>query len=127
MSAFLQRDILISLPASQRTLITLVLRKLLASSTFAISGTIRGLVGRLENLSTEIALLDDDDLEGIEELEDELRIDRQIREARKTATLAGTLAEKLEMQRAIKTLESTRTTERRRPLRSPGPDRQPPR
>ncbi len=34
MSAFLQRPILFSLPASQRTLITLVLRKLLASSTF---------------------------------------------------------------------------------------------
>jgi adenine-specific DNA-methyltransferase len=34
-SAFLQRESLVSLPASQRHLITLVLRKLLASSTFA--------------------------------------------------------------------------------------------
>ncbi len=72
-SAFLQREILISLPASQRNLITMVLRKLLASSTFAISGTIRGLIGRLERFSSEIGLLDDDDLDGIEELEDELR------------------------------------------------------
>lgn len=72
-SAFLQREILISLPASQRNLITMVLRKLLASSTFAISGTIRGLIGRLERFSSEIGLLDDDDLDGIEELEDEIR------------------------------------------------------
>lgn len=72
-STFLQREILISLPASQRNLITMVLRKLLASSTFAISGTIRGLIGRLERFSSEIGLLDDDDLDGIDELEDELR------------------------------------------------------
>jgi superfamily II DNA or RNA helicase len=72
-SAFLQREILISLPAGQRNLITMVLRKLLASSTFALGNTIRGLIGRLENLSTEIGLLDDDDLDGIEELQDELQ------------------------------------------------------
>ncbi len=49
-SSFLQRDNLISLPASQRQLITLVLRKLLASSTFAIAGTLHGLVARLRIL-----------------------------------------------------------------------------
>jgi adenine-specific DNA-methyltransferase len=49
-SAFLQRDNLVSLPASQRHLITLVLRKLLASSTFAIAGTLQGLVGRLRHI-----------------------------------------------------------------------------
>jgi len=70
-SAYLQRDELIALPSSQRTLITLVLRKLLASSTFAIAGTLRRLVGRLENLSEDFGLLTDDDLEGIDELEDE--------------------------------------------------------
>ena len=49
-SAFLQRENLVSLPASQRHLITLVLRKLLASSTFAIAGTLQGLVKRLRNI-----------------------------------------------------------------------------
>lgn len=49
-SAYLQRENLAALPASQRTLMTLVLRKLLASSTFAIAGTLRKLVGRLEHL-----------------------------------------------------------------------------
>lgn len=49
-SAFLQRENLVSLPASQRHLITLVLRKLLASSTFAIAGTLQGLVARLRSI-----------------------------------------------------------------------------
>lgn len=70
-SEYLQREVLIALPASQRTLMTLVLRKLLASSTFAIAGTLRRLVSRLENLAADAALFDDEDLEGFEELEDE--------------------------------------------------------
>jgi adenine-specific DNA-methyltransferase len=71
-SGYLQRDSLIALPASQRHLITLILRKLLASSTFAIGQTLRGLVRRLEEIDKQTELLDDDDLEGIEELQDEL-------------------------------------------------------
>ena len=47
-SGYLQRPTLYALPASQRQLVTLVLRKLLASSTYAISGTLEGLVNRLE-------------------------------------------------------------------------------
>ena len=39
-SDYLQRDNLQALPASQRSLMTLVLRKLLASSTFAIAGAL---------------------------------------------------------------------------------------
>jgi len=70
-STYLQRECLIALPSSQRHLISLVLRKLLASSTFAIGRTIRRLVHRLEHLQEEIALLDDEDVEGIDEMEDE--------------------------------------------------------
>jgi hypothetical protein len=47
-SAYLQQPVLHALPASQRQLITLVLRKLLASSTFAIAGTLEGMAQRLE-------------------------------------------------------------------------------
>ena len=47
-SDYLQRPTLYALPASQRHLMTLVLRKLLASSTFAVAGTIEGFVRRLE-------------------------------------------------------------------------------
>ena len=76
-SAYLQRDSLLALPASQRQLITLILRKLLASSTFAIGKTLRRLVARLENLQERVELLDDEDLEGVDELEDEWRDDEE--------------------------------------------------
>ena len=47
-SEYLQRDNLQALPASQRTLMTLVLRKLLASSTFAIAGALNTISERLK-------------------------------------------------------------------------------
>ncbi len=47
-SEYLRRDNLQALPASQRTLMTLVLRKLLASSTFAIAGALGTLIARLK-------------------------------------------------------------------------------
>jgi len=46
-SDYLQRDNLQALPASQRTLMTLVLRKLLASSSFAIAGALESIAARL--------------------------------------------------------------------------------
>jgi adenine-specific DNA-methyltransferase len=79
-SAYLQRDNLAALPASQRTLMTLVLRKLLASSTFAIAGTLRKLVGRLEQaerlqrlgkLTTPELALTEEDFDAVDELADE--------------------------------------------------------
>ncbi|TRZ68040.1 MAG: DEAD/DEAH box helicase [Rhodocyclaceae bacterium] len=47
-SDYLQRDNLQALPASQRSLMTLVLRKLLASSTFAIAGALGTISTRLK-------------------------------------------------------------------------------
>ena len=52
MTEFLHRPILYSLPASQRKLVTLILRKLLASSTFAISDTLRKLADKLDAFIT---------------------------------------------------------------------------
>jgi SNF2 family DNA or RNA helicase len=49
-SSYLQREDLFALPPSQRQLMTLILRKLLASSTFAISGTLEALANKLENI-----------------------------------------------------------------------------
>lgn len=54
-SEYLQRDRLYALPASQRALVTLILRKLLASSTYAISGTLQSLVNRLSESEAESA------------------------------------------------------------------------
>ena len=47
-SEYLRRENLQALPASQRSLMTLVLRKLLASSTFAIAGSLEALSLRLQ-------------------------------------------------------------------------------
>lgn len=47
-SDYLRRDNLQALPASQRSLMTLVLRKLLASSTFAIAGALNSISERLK-------------------------------------------------------------------------------
>ena len=76
-SDYLQRPTLYALPASQRQLMTLILRKLLASSTYAISGTLEGLVQRLEVAAAAAIAVDTPpeelpvDLEGLDELADE--------------------------------------------------------
>ena len=49
-SAYLQRPRLYALPNSQRQLMTMILRKLLASSTYAIYGTLTRLTERLEKM-----------------------------------------------------------------------------
>lgn len=72
-SEYLRRDEIIALPTSQRKLITLVLRKLLASSTFAIADTLERMAHRLEAMDSKLdTLLDDEDLDGIDGLQDEL-------------------------------------------------------
>lgn len=55
-SDYLRRDVLFSLPSGQRTLMQLVLRKLLASSSFAIADTLATLVDRLRGLKSEAEL-----------------------------------------------------------------------
>lgn len=56
-SEYLRRDDLIALPFSQRQLITLVLRKLLASSSFAIAGALDTMYRRLGRMLSEDAKL----------------------------------------------------------------------
>lgn len=76
-SDYLQSPRLYALPASQRQLMTLILRKLLASSTYAISDTLLGLANKLEAIETAQAALDalpanlDDNFEALPEIEDE--------------------------------------------------------
>ena len=47
-TSYLQRDKLWTLPSSGRSLVSMILWKLLASSTFAIAGTLEKLIARLE-------------------------------------------------------------------------------
>jgi len=76
-SEYLQLPILYALPSGQRQLMTLVLRKLLASSSYAIAHTLDGLVKKLEKALAEAALVDSppEDLgenwEDLDELTDE--------------------------------------------------------
>jgi len=72
-SEYLQRDKLYALPRSQRQLMTLILRKLLASSSYAIHGTLSSLVARLEGLITDNNLENvvAEDFEEFEELREE--------------------------------------------------------
>ncbi len=70
MSEYLQRPKLYALPLGQRQLMTLILRKLLASSSFAIASTLNGLVCKLDKLEEEIEkdiTPSDDLLLGLEE------------------------------------------------------------
>jgi SNF2 family DNA or RNA helicase len=70
---YLQQETLYALPASQRKLMTLILRKLLASSTYAISGTLAGLAGKLEQAereATAVASAPDEVPENLEEYDD---------------------------------------------------------
>jgi ERCC4-related helicase len=76
-SEYLQRPNLQALPASQRALITLVLRKLLASSTFAIAGALESMAkrlkARLQKEEADRTLTDDldEDYEALEETAEE--------------------------------------------------------
>jgi len=76
-SEYLRRPNLQALPASQRSLMTLVLRKLLASSTFAIAGALESISNRLrvklKKAETAVSLEDelDEDYEALDETADE--------------------------------------------------------
>jgi ERCC4-related helicase len=76
-SDYLQRPNLFALPASQRQLMTLILRKLLASSTFAISSTLGALSTKLETIAATQAAAEikpeevAPDYETVDETEDE--------------------------------------------------------
>ena len=76
-SDYLQRPTLYALPSGQRQLMTLILRKLLASSTYAITNTLEGLARKLESAAAaaEAVVTPPEDLgenwEEMEELADE--------------------------------------------------------
>lgn len=72
-SDYLQRPNLYALPKSQRQLMTLILRRLLASSTFAIAGTLEGLAAKLQEAAaeqTEVTQLPAELPENLETLDD---------------------------------------------------------
>ncbi|MDO8729502.1 MAG: SNF2-related protein [bacterium] len=107
-SDYLQRESLFALPNSQRQLITLVLRKLLASSTFAIAGALETLIKRLsQTLDEKAASVDlteelDQDFETLGELTEE------IESLEKENVKVKTQAELIAIKSEIAELESFR-------------------
>jgi hypothetical protein len=88
-SDYLRRPSLQALPSSQRSLMTLIMRKLLASSTFAIAGALDTLARKLER-----QLGKDKNLR--EKLEQErccvIRASRSFSVARSAVSLAATMS-----------------------------------
>jgi len=80
-SDYLQRPELNALPKSQRKLMTLVMRKLLASSTFAIAGALDSIANRLNKQLKENKVLIDkletlgEDFETLDEYESETNLE----------------------------------------------------
>lgn len=76
-SGYLQKETLHALPRAQRQLMTLIVRKLLASSTFAVANTLDGLARRLEDSIRSAEPIDEPpdevvtDIEGFEEQAEE--------------------------------------------------------
>lgn len=72
-SEYLQRPSLYALPVGQRQLMTLVMRKLLASSSYAIYGTLTSLITRLKGMISESELESSlgDDYDDYDDLADE--------------------------------------------------------
>ena len=121
---YLQRDNLQALPASQRSLMTLVLRKLLASSTFAIAGALTSISNRLqkrldqsrptslvEELDEDYEALDetaeewsDDEVEPLTEA-DQRALELEILELREFVELATSIDQNAKGRALLKALE----------------------
>lgn len=92
-SDYLQSESLYALPSSQRQLMTLILRRLLASSTYAISGTLEALSNKLNNIlknqPQEEAVEEkiSEDYEALDELKEEWKVEDEDEEDEKQITI----------------------------------------
>ena len=108
-SDYLQRPSLFALPSRNRQLMTLILRKLLASSTFAISNTLEGLAIKLDEAAKTAQPVGDipeqipEDVDELDELTDEWEeAEESDNDAARTAIL--TEEQKAEMKKEADTL-----------------------
>jgi adenine-specific DNA-methyltransferase len=124
-TAYLQRDNLQALPSSQRALMTLVLRKLLASSSFAIAGALHSISDRLQSRLDKnrppASLTDvvEEDYEALDETQDEWSseqleplseadqraLETEIAELREFASLATSIKQNAKGRALLKALE----------------------
>jgi len=124
-TAYLQRDNLQALPSSQRALMTLVLRKLLASSSFAIAGALASISDRLQSRldtsrpPTDLTEAVEEDYEALDETEeewadeeveplseaDQRALETEIAELRGFAALATSIEQNAKGRALLKALE----------------------
>lgn len=76
-SSYLQRDDIASIKPGARHLVTLVIRKILASSSFAVTGTLEKMIARLESDLKKVDTSTFDDIENIEEIAEEWDIEEE--------------------------------------------------
>ena len=113
-SSYLQRDTIYALPASQRQLTTLIMRKLLASSSYAISKTLRALASRLEDeISTGKFTKKSSslghffsDYELIDEIEDEVGVEEALEDTTETIDLKLAKQEVVDLRHYAQIAES---------------------
>lgn len=127
-SEYLRKPELLALPSGQRQLLTLVLRKLLASSTFAIAGALDKMAKRLQKIvdeaGTPIEPLEevlDEDFEALDEIAEEWEqrdeppdltlterkaLEAEIAELRAFYDLAISITENSKGQALLKALET---------------------
>jgi ERCC4-related helicase len=118
-SDYLQRPTLYALPASQRQLMTLILRKLLASSTYAISDTLKGLANKLQAATDAAEQVQApteqiaDNFEMLPEIEDEWAEDDEDSEDSQSPAAAKLTPQQLqEMKQETETLREFHTLAR---------------
>ena len=107
-SDFLLTEDLYAIPSAQRTLITLVARKLLASSTRAIMGTLETMIKRLEKvikeekITAQALYLSEEDEELLDEyMEEEEAFETQIEEHRLTAEEINKIEDEIDQLRSF--------------------------
>ncbi|MCW3481620.1 DEAD/DEAH box helicase [Neisseriaceae bacterium JH1-16] len=112
-SAYLQKDDLLAIKSGARHLVTLVIRKILASSSYAIQGTLQTMIERLEKKMPLADALRDydalDDLTDANDVEDEDLIDpealqAEINQLKDFRTLAASISENAKADALLRVL-----------------------
>ena len=108
-SAFLQREISFALPKRQRHLTGLILRKLLASSPYAVTGTLQTILERLQKKLNGEESFDEDLAETLieqDELEDDYLDEQEIESEEEKLAEELEPEEKRDLQAEISEIES---------------------
>lgn len=108
-SAYLQREVLVALPNARRKLITLILRKLLASSTAAIGATLERFVERLSERQRSSLTVEEElaqDFDSMAELNEEYAVDENYQNNDLYEQSTDAINELVELKRFVRLAQS---------------------